>query len=73
METPWTLSIFYTISCRAGCSRKIHAIAARSNYDENGAPSFISHRMLFDLDEDIGMMNFAEIDAAMTSALVAKR
>jgi predicted TIM-barrel fold metal-dependent hydrolase len=38
-------------------------------YDENGAPSFIMHWMLFDLDEHIAMMDEAGIDAAfLTSA-----
>ena len=39
------------------------------SYDENGAPSFISHRLLYDLDEHIRMMDVAGIDAAfLTSA-----
>ena len=39
------------------------------SYDENGAPSFIMHWMLFDLDEHIGMMDEAGIDiAVLTSA-----
>jgi predicted TIM-barrel fold metal-dependent hydrolase len=37
-------------------------------YDENGAPSYISHRLLFDLDEHIRMMDFAGIDAAMLTS-----
>jgi predicted TIM-barrel fold metal-dependent hydrolase len=37
-------------------------------YDENGAPSFISHRMLFDLDEHIRMMDIAGIDAAVLTS-----
>ncbi len=38
-------------------------------YDENGAPSFIMHWMLFDLDEHIAMMDESGIDAAfLTSA-----
>jgi predicted TIM-barrel fold metal-dependent hydrolase len=37
-------------------------------YDENGAPRFISHRMLFDLDEHIRMMDFAGIDAAVLTS-----
>jgi 2,3-dihydroxybenzoate decarboxylase len=38
-------------------------------YDEHGAPSFILHWMLFDLDEHIRMMDAAGIDAAfLTSA-----
>jgi predicted TIM-barrel fold metal-dependent hydrolase len=39
------------------------------SYDEHGAPSFILHWMLFDLDEHIRMMDAAGIDAAfLTSA-----
>ncbi len=39
------------------------------SYDEHGAPSFIMHWMLFDLDEHIRMMDDAGIDAAfLTSA-----
>lgn len=39
------------------------------SYDEHGAPSFIMHWMLFDLDEHIRMMDEADIDAAfLTSA-----
>ena len=39
------------------------------SYDENGAPSFIMHWMLFDLDEHIRMMDEAGIDVAvLTSA-----
>jgi predicted TIM-barrel fold metal-dependent hydrolase len=39
------------------------------SYDEHGAPSFIMHWMLFDLDEHIRMMDEAGIDAAfLTSA-----
>src|SRR3974390_3339995 len=39
------------------------------SYDENGAPSFIMHWMLFDLDEHIRMMDEPEIDVAvLTSA-----
>lgn len=37
-------------------------------YDENGAPSYISHSLLFDLDEHIRMMDFAEIDAAVLTS-----
>jgi 2,3-dihydroxybenzoate decarboxylase len=38
-------------------------------YDEHGAPSFIMHWMLFDLDEHIRMMDEAGIDVAfLTSA-----
>jgi predicted TIM-barrel fold metal-dependent hydrolase len=39
------------------------------SYDENGAPSFIMHWMLFDLDEHIRMMDESGIDVAfLTSA-----
>jgi predicted TIM-barrel fold metal-dependent hydrolase len=39
------------------------------SYDEHGAPSFIMHWMLFDLDEHIRMMDQAGIDTAfLTSA-----
>src|ERR1700682_4767663 len=39
------------------------------SYDEHGAPSFIMHWMLFDLDEHIRMMDEAAIDVAfLTSA-----
>src|SRR5258708_3434906 len=39
------------------------------SYDEHGAPSFILHWMLFDLDEHIRMMDEAGIDVAfLTSA-----
>ena len=37
-------------------------------YDENGAPSYISHSLLFDLDEHIRMMDLAGIDAAVLSS-----
>src|SRR5262245_47659055 len=38
-------------------------------YDEHGAPSFITHWMLFDLDEHVRMMDEAAIDVAfLTSA-----
>ena len=38
-------------------------------YDEHGAPSFIMHWMLFDLDEHIAMMDESGIDVAfLTSA-----
>jgi predicted TIM-barrel fold metal-dependent hydrolase len=38
-------------------------------YDEHGAPSFITHWMLFDLDEHVRMMDEAGIDVAfLTSA-----
>jgi predicted TIM-barrel fold metal-dependent hydrolase len=39
------------------------------HYDESGAPSYTVHRLLYDLDEHIGMMDLAGIDAAfLTSA-----
>jgi predicted TIM-barrel fold metal-dependent hydrolase len=39
------------------------------HYDESGAPSYTVHRLLFDLDEHIRMMDEAGIDAAfLTSA-----
>ena len=38
-------------------------------FDETGAPSYTSHKMLYDLDEHIRMMDMAGIDAAfLTSA-----
>ncbi len=37
-------------------------------YDENGAPSYISHSLLFDLDEHIRMMDFAGIHAAVLTS-----
>jgi aminocarboxymuconate-semialdehyde decarboxylase len=38
-------------------------------FDETGAPSYTSHKLLYDLDEHIGMMDLAGIDAAfLTSA-----
>jgi predicted TIM-barrel fold metal-dependent hydrolase len=37
-------------------------------YDENGAPSYISHALLFDLDEHIRMMDAAGIDAAVLTS-----
>lgn len=38
-------------------------------YDENGAPSYTVHRLLYDLDEHVRMMDLAGIDAAwLTSA-----
>src|SRR5665811_2577646 len=33
-------------------------------FDETGAPSYTSHKMLYDLDEHIRMMDLAGIDAA---------
>jgi predicted TIM-barrel fold metal-dependent hydrolase len=39
------------------------------HYDAQGAPSYTIHRMLYDLDEHIRMMDMADIDAAwLTSA-----
>src|SRR5450759_5221761 len=38
-------------------------------FDESGAPSYTSHKLLYDLDEHIRMMDMAGIDAAfLTSA-----
>ena len=37
-------------------------------YDENGAPSYISHSLLFDLDEHVRMMDAAGIDAAVLTS-----
>jgi len=38
------------------------------SYDEHGAPSFIMHWMLFDLDEHIRMMDEAGIDVALLTS-----
>ena len=39
------------------------------HYDENGAPSYTVHSLLYDLDEHVSMMDAAGIDAAwLTSA-----
>jgi predicted TIM-barrel fold metal-dependent hydrolase len=38
------------------------------HFDENGAPFYISHAMLHDLDEHIRMMDIAGIDAAFLSS-----
>ena len=39
------------------------------NFDENGAPSYTIHSLLYDLDEHVAMMDLAGIDAAfLTSA-----
>lgn len=38
-----------------------------TRYDENGAPSYSIHSLLWDLDEHIRMMDVAGIDAAMLS------
>src|SRR4029077_8572659 len=35
------------------------------NFDENGAPSYTIHSLLYDLDEHIRMMDAARIDAAL--------
>src|SRR6266404_1862943 len=37
------------------------------HYDENGAPSYTVHSLLYDLDEHIRMMDAAGIDAAWLS------
>ena len=37
-------------------------------YDENGAPSYTTHRLLFDLDAHIAMMDATGIDVAMLSS-----
>ncbi len=37
------------------------------SYDENGAPSYTTHRLLFDMDAHIAMMDEAGIDLAMLS------
>ena len=37
-------------------------------YDESGAPSYTSHRLLYDLDEHIAMMDLAGIDAAFLTS-----
>lgn len=37
-------------------------------YDENGAPSYTFHSMLYDLDEHIRMMDIAGIDAALLTS-----
>ena len=34
------------------------------NFDENGAPSYTVHTLLWDLDEHVAMMDAAGIDAA---------
>ena len=40
----------------------------KTHYDENGAPSYTFHSMLYDLDEHIAMMDTAGIDAAYLSS-----
>lgn len=42
--------------------------AVRTQYDENGAPSYTFHSMLYDLDEHIRMMDIAGIDAALLTS-----
>ena len=41
------------------------------HYDENGAPSYTIHSLLFDLDEHIRMMDAAGIDAAFLTSAAA--
>src|SRR4051812_27826467 len=36
-------------------------------YDENGAPSYTTHKLLFDLDQHIAMMDETGIDIAVMS------
>ena len=38
------------------------------HYDESGAPSYTIHRLLYDLDEHIRMMDFSGIDAALLTS-----
>ncbi|MEA2944269.1 MAG: aminocarboxymuconate-semialdehyde decarboxylase [Bradyrhizobium sp.] len=40
----------------------------RTQFDENGAPSYTFHSMLYDLDEHIRMMDIAGIDAALLTS-----
>jgi predicted TIM-barrel fold metal-dependent hydrolase len=40
-------------------------------YDETGAPSYSSHKLLYDLDEHIAMMDEARIDAALLTSAAA--
>lgn len=42
--------------------------APRTHFDENGAPSYTFHSMLYDLDEHIRMMDIAGIDAALLTS-----
>ena len=37
-------------------------------YDENGAPSYTTHKLLFDMEEHIRMMDKAGIDVAVMSS-----
>jgi predicted TIM-barrel fold metal-dependent hydrolase len=41
------------------------------HYDENGAPSYTVHSLLYDLDEHIRMMDLAGIDAALLTSASA--
>ena len=38
------------------------------NFDENGAPSYTIHKLLYDLDEHVAMMDAAGIDAALLTS-----
>ncbi len=40
-------------------------------FDETGAPSYTSHRLLYDLDEHVRMMDVAGIDAAFLTSAAA--
>ena len=42
-------------------------------YDETGAPSYTSHRLLYDLEEHIAMMDLAGIDAAFCVSSTSRR
>jgi len=42
--------------------------APQTQFDENGAPSYTFHSMLYDLDEHIRMMDIAGIDAALLTS-----
>ena len=37
-------------------------------YDENGAPSYTTHKLLYDLDAHVAMMDAAGIDVAVLSS-----
>jgi len=41
------------------------------HFDENGAPSYTIHSLLYDLDEHVRMMDLAGIDAAFLTSAVA--
>ena len=41
------------------------------NYDETGAPSYTNHKLLYDLDEHIRMMDASGIDAAFLTCAAA--